>query len=264
MLVAERYQKIVQLVNDRGSIRVSELSEICEVTEETIRRDLDKLESEGKLLRSHGGAMSVKDNPEVFYFEREKANVEEKKRIAQEAVKFIQPGDRIILDASTTAWYMASNMPDIPLTVLTNSINVAIQLSTKDKVQVISTGGILSARSLSYLGPLAERSLDQYHVNKAFISCKGVHLERGISESNELQARVKHKMVGMAEQVYLLADYSKFDVQAFASVATWNHIDHVITDSKTNPEYLKQLNHLSVKVTQIGPDLSKSTMNMAQ
>jgi DeoR family L-fucose operon activator len=256
MLVAERYEKIVQLVNERGSIRVSELSELCQVTEETIRRDLDRLERAGRLRRSHGGAVSVKDYqgqqpPEIPYTEREITQAEEKKRIAQEAVKLIQPHDRILLDASSTAWYMASNVPDIPLTVLTNSIKVAIELSGKDKIQVISTGGILASRSLSYVGPLAERSLDAYHVDKAFLSCKGVHLERGISESNELQARVKQKMIGMADQVVLLADSSKFGVQAFTHVAELSEVDAIVTDRRLTHEMLERLTERGIAVTTV-------------
>ncbi|MGN7355913.1 DeoR/GlpR family DNA-binding transcription regulator [Paenibacillus sp. SAF-054] len=233
MLVAERYDKIVTLVNDRGSIRVSELSELCGVTEETIRRDLDRLEQQGKVRRSHGGAVSVKEaQAETPYFEREVMHQEEKKRIARAAVALIEPYDRIALDASSTAWYMASILPDIPLTVLTNSIKVALELSSKEKIEVISTGGILAARSLSYVGPMAERSLEAYYVEKAFISCKGVHPERGISESNELQAMVKHKLIKQAANVYILADASKIGVQAFTHVAGWEDIDAVITDGQ--------------------------------
>ncbi|MEI7026087.1 DeoR/GlpR family DNA-binding transcription regulator [Paenibacillus sp. y28] len=253
MLVAERYEKIVQLVNERGSIRVSELSEICEVTEETIRRDLDKLEQAGRLRRSHGGAVSVKEhqNPEVPFFEREVTNMEQKRRIAREAVNHIFPRDKIILDASTTAWYMASMIPDIPLTVLTNSIKVALELSSKEKVEVISTGGILAPRSLSYVGPLAERALELYHVNKAFISCKGIHLQRGISESNELQARVKQQMIGLADEAYMLADYSKFGVSAFAHVARLSRISTVVTDSEAPQDQIEQLRDIPVKVIQV-------------
>lgn len=252
MLVQERYDKIVQLVNERGSIRVTELSELCQVTEETIRRDLDRLEQAGRLRRSHGGAVSVKDQqPEIPYFEREITHADEKRRIAEEAVKMIQPKDRILLDASSTAWYMAASMPDIPLTVLTNSIKVAMELSSKEKIEVISTGGILASRSLSYVGPLAERSLDAYHVDKAFFSCKGVHLERGISESNELQARIKHKMVGMADQVILLADSSKFGVQAFTHVADMSDVDIIITDGRVSPELLLQLKEKQIFITTV-------------
>lgn len=252
MLVAQRWQKIVQLVNERGSMRVTELSAVCEVTEETIRRDLDKLESEGKLRRSHGGAVSIKSSQaETSYMERETTNAEEKRRIAAEAVKHVNEQDRIILDASSTAWYMAQLLPDMPLTVLTNSIKVAMELSSKEKIQVISTGGLLSSRSLSYVGPLAERSLSTYHVDKAFLSCKGLHVNRGLSESNELQALIKQKMIGIADDVYILADYSKFGQQSLAHVADWSEIQHVITDDQTDPAVIRQLLDLSVQVHQI-------------
>ncbi|GGD65412.1 DeoR/GlpR family DNA-binding transcription regulator [Paenibacillus nasutitermitis] len=250
MLVAERYAKITRLVNERGSIRVSELSELCGVTEETIRRDLDRLEQTGKLQRSHGGAMSVKDaQAELPYFEREVMNAAEKKRIAAEAIGQIEPYSKIALDASTTAYYMAAALPNIPLTVLTNSIKVALELAGKEKIQVFSTGGILSTRSLSYQGPLAESNLEHYHVNKAFISGKGVHPERGISESSELQAAIKRKMIGLADEVYLLADHSKFGVRAFSHIASCEQVNHLITDDRTDPEMLALLKQRGIHVT---------------
>lgn len=252
MLVAERWQKIVQLVNERGSIRVTELAELCSVTEETIRRDLDKLEGDGKLMRSHGGAVSLRDSqPDVPFLVRKATNMEEKRRIAAEAVKRIEPKDRIVLDASTTACCIAEILPDMPLTVLTNSIKVAMELSAKERVEVVSTGGVLDGRTLAYLGPLAERSLDSYHVNKAFLSCKGVHPERGASDSNELQAIVKRKMLAMADESYLLVDYSKFGIRAFAQVADWSEIDCVITDGKTSDPDVRLLQERSVNVVRL-------------
>src|SRR5690606_2933908 len=137
MLALQRYEIITKIVNERGSVRVSELSEICGVTEETIRRDLERLESQGRLRRSHGGAVSLNDEQqEIPFFEREITNVMEKKAIAQEAVKHVSEGDSIILDASSTAWYMASILPNMRLTVLTNAIKVALELSSKDKIEV--------------------------------------------------------------------------------------------------------------------------------
>jgi DeoR family L-fucose operon activator len=255
MLVAERWQKIVQLVNERGSIRVSELSEICQVTEETIRRDLDRLESEGKLVRSHGGAVSVKEaQSEIPFFERETTHADLKQSIAKEAVTHIRENDRILLDASSTAWYMAKILPDVPLTVLTNSIKVALELSQKEKIQVISTGGLLSSRSLSYVGPLAERSLDMYHVDKVFLSSKGVHMQRGISESNELQALIKRKMISIADETYLLADHSKFGLQSLTHVAAWDEIHHLITDGQTAKEDVERIREKGVQVVQLDKD----------
>ncbi|MGF7045626.1 DeoR/GlpR family transcriptional regulator of sugar metabolism [Paenibacillus sp. DS2015] len=252
MLVAERYEKIVALVNERGSIRVSVLSDLCQVTEETIRRDLDRLEKLGRLRRSHGGAVNIKDHhPETPYMEREIMHAEEKRRIAQEAIKRIQPKDRILLDASTTAWYMAADLPDIPLTVLTNSIKVAMELSSKEKIEVISTGGLLAAKSMSYVGPLAERSLDSYHVDKLFFSCKGVHLERGISESNELQAQVKQKMISISDEVFLLADSSKFGLQSFTHVTDITGVHEIITDQRIAQEQMNMLKERLISVTTV-------------
>lgn len=249
MLVAERYKKIVSLVNERGAIRVTELSKIFQVTEETIRRDLDRLEQAGLLRRSHGGAVTVQDeHSEIPYFEREITYAEEKKRMAQAAIRLIEPKDRIILDASTTAWYMAAELPDEQLTVLTNSIKVTTELSSKERIEVISTGGTLASRSLSLVGPLAERSLEAYHVSKVFMSCKGIHLERGISESNELQARMKEKMISIADQVILLADFSKFGFMAFKHVADLTAVDVMITDGRIPEEMLRQLQEQGITV----------------
>ncbi|WP_307893504.1 DeoR/GlpR family DNA-binding transcription regulator [Bacillus swezeyi] len=251
MLIAERQQRIVELVNERESVRVSELSKIFSVTEETIRRDLEKLEKNKQLARSHGGAVSLQpsDSSEIPYTKREIINVKEKKQIALEAVKHVKAGDKIILDASTTAWYMAKALPDEPLTVLTNSIKVALELSDKKEITVISTGGTLLSKSLSYVGPLAEASLKTYFVDKAFISCKGLHIERGMSESDEHQAIIKRTMVNSAERTYVLVDYSKFGVQDFSRIDQLDIIHRVITDHYASPSVLQQLEEKGVEVT---------------
>ncbi|TRZ38090.1 DeoR/GlpR transcriptional regulator [Niallia circulans] len=251
MLVAERRRKIVELVNERLSIRVSELSDIFSVTEETIRRDLEKLEQDQLLSRSHGGAVSIeKEATDVPFMVREITNSDEKKEIAAEAVKWIEPGEQIVLDGSTTAWYMAQELPDMPLTVITNSIKVALELSKKEQIKVISTGGMLLANSLSYVGPLSERSLDSYYVNKLFLSCKGVHLS-GLSDSNEWQAILKKKMMDIASQVILLADSSKFGVKTFAHISELTRIHHVISDSNIPAEFQKELQEKAIPVTSV-------------
>lgn len=251
MLVAERHRKIVELVNKQLSVRVSELSRIFSVTEETIRRDLEKLEKEGKLLRSHGGAVSIEKDQhlELSYLEREITKAAEKKAIALEAVKLIQPNDLIVLDASTTAWYMAKELPNEPLTVITNSIKVALELSVKDQIKVMSTGGLLSQRSLSYIGPLAERSLQTYHVNKTFLSCKGVHLDGGLSDSNEWQALIKKQMMEISDQTILLADSSKFGVRTFAFINDLEKVDRIITDQNIDEAYKNELESHNIEVT---------------
>ena len=116
---------------------------------------------------------------------------------------------------------------------------------------MISTGGILAHRSLSFVGPLAERSLDAYYVDKAFLSCKGVHIERGLSESNELQARIKHKMIGMTDETILLADASKFGTQAFAQVADLSQVNLIITDRRLTEEEAAPYRALGIKIESV-------------
>jgi DeoR family transcriptional regulator, fructose operon transcriptional repressor len=250
VLVAERQKKIVELVNERLSIRVTELSKIFTVTEETIRRDLEKLEKENLLMRSHGGAVSIeKDQSETPYLEREITNAAEKRAIAKAAVQLIESGDQIVLDASTTAWYVAKELSDMPLTVLTNSIKVAIELSKKEQIKVISTGGTLLSQSLSYVGPLAERSLAMYHVNKAFLSCKGVHLDKGLSDFNEMQALIKKQMIEISDETILMVDSSKFGTRAFSQIVPVSNIGSIITDSNINAQTKNELEEKKIKLT---------------
>ncbi|MCK0473073.1 DeoR/GlpR family DNA-binding transcription regulator [Halalkalibacter sp. APA_J-10(15)] len=249
MLVAERHEKITALVNERGSIRVTELSQLFNVTEETIRRDLERLENEGKLRRSHGGAISMKTNQiEAPYFEREIRNVKEKTNVAKAALEYVNEHDRIILDASTTAWYMAKLLPNMALTVVTNSLKVTMELAQHDKVTVISLGGTLLPRSLSFVGPVSTDSLEHYHVNKAFLSCQGIHHDRGISDSNELQAIVKKKMMEISDETFLLADYSKFGVQAFARIGSLESVQMIITDHNTSDDQLTRFKDLPLSI----------------
>lgn len=231
MLVVERQRGIVEIVDREGSIRVTELARNFQVTEETIRRDLEKLESEGKLERSHGGAVSVQNtDTEIPFTQREINHVREKILIAQEAVTRVKGGDTILLDASTTAWQMARLLPDMSLTVLTNAIQVALELANRPNVRVIMSGGMLLSSSLSLAGPLAERFLAEYHVDKLFLSCKGVDFHRGVSDANEWQATLKKRMLAIADESYLLVDHSKFKVNALSVFAHLHDFHEVITD----------------------------------
>src|SRR5690606_17640797 len=157
------------------------------------------------------------------------------------AIDFIQENDQIVLDASTTAWFVAKELPDIPLTVVTNSIKVAIELSKKEQIKVISTGGNLLSNSLSFVGPLAERSISMYHVNKAFLSCKGVHLSKGLSDSVESQAILKKQMMDIADKTILMVDSSKFGTQAFSHICPLNSIGTIITDAKVDEHTIRVL-----------------------
>ncbi|BDI30324.1 putative HTH-type transcriptional regulator YulB [Capsulimonas corticalis] len=250
MLVAERHREIVALVDKEKSVRVAGLARLFQVTEETIRRDLEKLEGEGVLLRSHGGAVSIRSGGrEASYSEREVSFASEKSAIAREAVRLIEEGDTIIVDASTTAWQMTKLLPDIPLTVLTNAMQVCIELASRPRIRVICTGGSLSAPSLSFTGARAEQALAEYHVNRLFFSCTGVDLEHGLSDVNEAQATLKQKMMAIADRSYLLVDKSKFGVRALKRFGSLGDVDEVITNTGVEPATVQEMTALGVTVT---------------
>ena len=248
MLAGVRHHKIKEMVDEKGTIRVTELSKMLGVTDETIRRDLERLESEGKLIRTHGGAMSTKEEEDVPHFQREVIHQDEKMSVAKEALKLIEEEDIIFLDASSSALYLARLIPDMRLTVLTNSIQVCVVLSGHSKITVISTGGTLSARSMSYVGQAALNTLDFYYVDKFFFSCKGLDEAWGISDGNELQALVKQKVIERATKRILLLDHSKLGKKAFARISSCSVIDTIIVDSYTKQEQLHFLKEQGTKI----------------
>lgn len=249
MLAAERRSKICELLEENEAVRVTELSLLFSVTEETVRRDLEKLERENKVIRQHGGAVKFKTNDsEVHFTEREILYVNEKKIIAKQAATLVNSGDTIMLDASTTSWYLANSLPNIPIIVITNSIQVINELINKDKIEVISTGGRYSAKSHSFVGPLSERSIMNYHVNKAFISCTGAHIINGVSDSSELQAILKSLMIANSDEVILMMDSSKSNKPAFTHVTAIDQIDYLVTDVNIDSKFKIQAEELGVSV----------------
>ena len=249
MLITVRHNKILSMLNEQETVRVSEMSEACGVTEETIRRDLEKLENQGKLARIHGGAIAIKDKEsDLSHLQREVLNKKEKMAVAREAVKFIEENDIIFLDASSTALYLARLIPNIELTVLTNSIQICMELSKNSNIRVICAGGTLSPKSMSFVGPLTLQTLESYYVNKLFFSCKGLHDEWGISDSNELQSLVKRTMMQMADKKYLLLDHTKLESKAFAHIDKVDAIDYLIIDDEAADESLAAFKEKGIQV----------------
>ncbi len=250
MLIVERHREILSRVNREGSARVTELARLLQVTEETIRRDLEKLEVEGRLLRSHGGAVTVKsDTRELPFSVRQVSQEQEKIAIAAAAVCHVSEGDTLFIDASTTAWQFARVLPDIRVTVLTNAIKVVLELASRARARVICTGGALSTAPMALVGPSAERILEDYHVDKVFFSAKAVDLERGLSDANEIHATLKRRMLAIADQRILLADHTKFGVNALTVFGRLAEVTHVITDRRIDPAVLKELRKMRLKVS---------------
>jgi len=240
VLAVERQRAIVQMIDDDGAVRVTELARRFLVTEETIRRDLEKLDTEGVVRRIHGGAVRAEVIRGDRLFEgRRNINLAAKRTIAHAAVRHIEEGDVIALDASSTAAELIPLLPDVPFTVVTNSLVVVNALRNRSHLRVVCTGGIFDVPSMSFTGTLAERALASFRITKLFFSSKGIDAERGLSVIEDDQARIKAQMVELAERCYLLADRSKIGVRSTIFFAGLAQVDLLITDA--GPEELEGL-----------------------
>lgn len=238
MLQDERLSLIINHLNRQQIVSVNELVALCNVTSETIRSDLKKLEKMNLLTRRHGGAIKSALHEETPHLQRELTNKELKTAIAKKIVEEIELYDQIILDASSTSLCVSQALPNMPLTILTNSLLIQNELAGKDKIDVVSIGGTLLRSSLCFVGYTASLTLNNYHVNKSFISCRGIHHTLGASEPNELAVMVKRKMIEVADVSYLMMDSTKFGVQDFIQVASLDAFSYIFTDSHITKEQL--------------------------
>lgn len=251
MLAEERRQIILEKINSQGTVHVSNLSKELNVTEETIRRDLDILDDRSLLSRTHGGAVALETNSkaELSFSVRENKLKKSKIEIAKKAVNLVKEGETIFLDASTTSMYLARKLSNINhLTIITNSIKVMLELIDCQNVTVIATGGILRDNSFSFVGPLANETVKKYFADKIFASCKGISIDQGATDSNELEIEVKENMIKQAEEVILLTDHSKLDQIALAKFVDFSNINKLITDSKADIKIIDQFETAGLQV----------------
>ncbi|WAM34489.1 DeoR/GlpR family DNA-binding transcription regulator [Caldicellulosiruptor morganii] len=251
MLAIERRQKIMAMLNENKSVLVPELAKLFNVTEETIRRDLEKLEKEGFLKRTYGGAVLVENyNVDIPFEFRNVTNIEGKKQIALTLIKYIEDGDTLVMDSSTSALQVAKLLKTKKkITVITNSEQIINELKVfEDNIKVISTGGTLRNRSLSLVGPIAENTLKSLNANKAIISCKGFDIEKGFTESNELEAQVKKIMIEIADQVFMIADHTKMNKTALVNIATLDDVDFIFTDKVLLPSQENAIREKNVEI----------------
>ncbi len=231
MLVVTRLNKIKEIVLEEKSVTVSELSELFHVTPETIRRDLKTLEDSGVLKKTYGGAY-VEDgvSNEVNFLIKENILVESKRLIAERCREFISNGDTIFLDASTTVSCLCEIIAGMRLTVLTNSLNVINQLSKSKDFTLISIGGNLSTKSMSFVGISAIQNMSNYYVDKAFISCEALSMQSGLTDSTEEQARIRQIAVQRSRKTFLLVDHTKFNKSCFQHINGFENIDSIVVD----------------------------------
>ncbi len=239
MFAIERQQRIIEILKMAGAVSVSKLSEEFHVAEETVRRDLEKLEKQEKLLRTHGGAVPIDDNKhEPSIEKRRKLNVEEKRAAARAAAELIVSGDTIFLDASTTTFFIAQELKNMQnITVITNSLQNIEVLSPCSGIKVIGTGGLVSENH-SFVGNLAEKGVrENYFANKMFFSSRGVTREAGILDSNEQECAIKKCMLENAQQKIYVCENSKIGRVGFTKLAEMQDIDFFVTDKKLGPEW---------------------------
>ncbi|MDD3218579.1 MAG: DeoR/GlpR family DNA-binding transcription regulator [Lachnospiraceae bacterium] len=241
MLALERRNLILEKLQEDKRVVVSELSQLYNVSEETIRRDLDKLDRDGLAIKSYGGAIiNESTSIDMPFNVRKNRNVSGKQKIGEIVASLIHDGDHIMLDASTTAVFIAKAIKlKERLTVITNSIEVMIELSDVSEWTIISSGGTLKEGYLALVGPLAVQGLSSYNVDTCFFSCKGFELNKGFTDSNEQFSQAKQVMIQCAKKRVLAIDNSKFGTISFSKAGDFKDIDVVVTDQRPDEIWME-------------------------
>jgi len=241
MLAIERRNAILEKLQEEKKVIVSELSRQFTVSEETIRRDLEKFEQEGIVIKSYGGAvLSESTNIDLPFNIRKNRNVGGKQKIAALIAGMIKDGDHIMLDASSTAVFVAKAIKEKKnITLITNSIEIIIELFDVPEWKVLSTGGTAKEGSFALVGPQTDRMLKLYHVDKSIVSCKGIDPQMGVTDSDEQHAGNKYTMLQSGSRKMLAADSTKFGEVAFTKVGDLKDFDMIITDEKPDAKWLQ-------------------------
>ncbi len=240
MLPAQRQEIILRRIEAAGSVQSAELAASFEVTNETIRKDLEALAKAKQLIRIHGGATRISDSRNDLPLPaRQTVNRFEKSLVAKTAAGLIQPNDTIFLDASSTVLAMTDYLPLCPLTVLTNAHHVIVALGGRPGYDLICTGGNYEERSRSYVGVMAEDSLKRFMIKWLFVGVDGLHHQIGASEVNPGQAALKERLIPRAEQVCVVCDSSKLEKKSPFIFAQASQLDMLVTDDGATPEILQ-------------------------
>ena len=249
MLAIERRNAILEKLQAERRVVVSELSILYDVSEETIRRDLEKLENEGYVIKSYGGAvLNDNANLDLPFNIRKNKNVVGKQKIADIISQTIHDGDFLFMDASSTAVAIAKNIKGKKgLTIITNSLEIAIELLDVPECKVISTGGEIVSTAFGLVGHVTDKTIRSYYVDKAIISSKGFDLEKGFTDSDERHANNKRSMLESARVKILAIDSSKFDRVSFAKIGDLRDITMVVTDVKPEERWLKKFAEFNVE-----------------
>lgn len=254
MLALERRNIIIQRLNEDGKIIVAPLAAEFNVTEETIRRDIEKLENEGLATKTYGGAVSTNQkNKDLPYTIRKQSNVALKQKIAQKVAEMISDGDQIMLDASSTSLCVARKIKNLNnITLITNSVEILLELADKTGWTILSTGGSLREGAYSLSGSSAEKMIRDHHVDLAVCSAKGIDKNMGITESNEKDAEMKKAIFNAANKRILAIDSTKFDKISFIKVCDIRDVDIIVTDKDPSESWKTEIKNNGVKLEVYG------------
>ncbi|MBY5951221.1 DeoR/GlpR family DNA-binding transcription regulator [Algoriphagus marincola] len=250
MTLAERHRYILDQLEIKGLLTVSDLAKELNVTMVTVRKDLKILEEKGLLFRSHGSATSVSPYVSDRSVQVKKLEqVEEKSRIAQKALDYLEPHEAIIIGSGTTVGSFAQAIPrNYPLTVLTAAMNVALALIDTTELELVQLGGVVRKSSSSAVGHFAEEMLKSFACNKLFLSVDGISLEHGLTTSNMMEAHLNAEMIRSVQKTIILADSRKFGRKGFGKICDLEDIDVIITDSGIPEIYRERLEEKGIEL----------------
>jgi DeoR/GlpR family transcriptional regulator of sugar metabolism len=246
MLVEERRNQLLEMVRVRGFASLPELAEVLQVSESTIRRDLDYLEETGTAKRTHGGVFYAGPSPKLPHFdELQPAQWDNKKRIAAEAVKLVEDGDTVLLDGGSTTYEVARLLVGRRLQIVTNSLPVANLFASNAKCDLVIVGGYVYPRTGVALGPYANEMLERLNVRRTILSVSGIN-ERGFFNNNLLLVETERAMMRAADEVIVVADSTKFGRQSLAHLCTLDQVQHVVVDDEISKEWRRKVTEAGV------------------
>ncbi|MDD3904019.1 MAG: DeoR/GlpR family DNA-binding transcription regulator [Sphaerochaeta sp.] len=250
MFQDQRREKILQLLQENGSCRVQELKELFQVSEPTIRGDLESLEKSGLITRQHGGAfINNLRSVSIPLSLPNRGQEEAKYRIGLKASEYVGNGDNIILDSGTTVTEMVKHLGNrTNLNIVTNALNIALHLGMEPTNHVLVVGGEFKPPTLSLTGEKGLQLFENLYVEKLFLATGGFSLETGLTYPSFSDIALKRAMIASAKTVYLLADSSKLEKVQFASLGCADKIKYLLTDDGIDPEYAKKLKASGITV----------------
>ena len=248
---AERQKKMMEYIEANTSAQIRELAEKFHVSEATVRRDLDELDQQGALRRTHGGAIKLDRSTsyESMYSEKISQMTDEKHRIADRAAQLVHPGDTVIVDSGTTTFFIAQALSHLEnLTIITNDLYIAYQTPLHPSSTLIVTGGMRRHSRQELVGSVPENFIRDTHVDVAFIGVDGIDLMGGITNANFAEVGVKRLMIHAAERSIIAVDHTKFGRVALAKICDLQDVSLLLTDNGLDEDMLLRLRKQNVSI----------------